>query len=117
MTIKKHSGIRPNSHEQQRRIMMQARYEGERKEDAETMECHVVEGEVEKETEEDECQQGGEEVLIKVVKDPGLPTEAERERHNMTHNPFRSWCPICVEPRGKEDPHHRKKGKTNPEDD
>ena len=40
-----------------------------------------------------------------MIKDPGMPTETERERHNMTHNPYRSWCPICVEARGKEDPH------------
>jgi hypothetical protein len=29
----------------------------------------------------------------KVLRDPGAPTEAEVERHNVTHQPFRSWCP------------------------
>ena len=52
-----------------------------------------------------------EEVLVKVIKDPGLPTEEEKERHDMTHNPYRSWCPVCVEARGKEDPHRRNKNK------
>ena len=51
-----------------------------------------------------------EEVRIKTVRDPGSPTPAEKERHDMTHNPYRSWCPVCVEARGKEDPHYRNKG-------
>ena len=29
----------------------------------------------------------------------------------MTHNPYRSWCPICVEAKGKEDPHRQKRNK------
>ena len=31
---------------------------------------------------------------------PDPPTEAERELHNLTHMPFRAWCPICVKARG-----------------
>ena len=27
---------------------------------------------------------------------PTPPTVAERELHNLTHMPFRAWCPICV---------------------
>ena len=42
---------------------------------------------------------------VKVVRDPGCPTAEELERHNMTHMPYRAWCPICVEAKGKEDPH------------
>ena len=61
------------------------------------------------EDEAEECKPSNEEVLINVVKDPGLPTSQERERHNMTHNPYRSWSPVCVEARGKEDPHKKKK--------
>ena len=67
------------------------------------------------EDEAEECKPSNEEVLINVVKDPGLPTSQERERHNMTHNPYRSWCPVCVEARGKEDPHKKKKNR-RPED-
>ena len=42
---------------------------------------------------------------IRVAKDPRMPTEAEVEEHNATHLPHRSWCPVCIKARGKEDPH------------
>ena len=34
-----------------------------------------------------------------------MPNE-ERERHYKTHFSFRPWCPVCVEAKGIEDPHH-----------
>ena len=82
----------------------------------------VVSQEEERDKKEGEEEESGEgdgiegqvcqdEVKVKVIKDPGLPTPEERERHNMTHNPYRSWCPICVEARGKEDPHRKTKKK------
>jgi len=39
--------------------------------------------------------------------DPCLPTRAEREEHEMTHLPFRSWCAHCVKGRGVERAHYR----------
>ena len=33
------------------------------------------------------------------------------ERHNATHLPYRNWCPICVQARGREDDHKRNKEK------
>ena len=39
--------------------------------------------------------------------DPRLPTEAEVDEHDLTHIPYRNWCPICVRCRGK-DLDHRK---------
>jgi hypothetical protein len=36
---------------------------------------------------------------------PKGPTDAERRRHVLTHQPYRSWCDACVEGRGKESPH------------
>ena len=36
-------------------------------------------------------------------REPKEPTEAEREEHEMTHIPFRSWCRHCVRGRGKEE--------------
>ena len=27
--------------------------------------------------------------------------------HNLSHIPFRSWCPFCVKGRGESDPHKR----------
>ena len=68
--------------------------------------------EEEEEDKEDEylCTVCNEEPKIKVVRDPGSPTPEEREKHDMTHSPYRSWCPICVEAKGKEDPHLREHG-------
>ena len=38
----------------------------------------------------------------------GAPTLKEREEHNLTHLPYRSWCPACVAGRGR-GPLHRKR--------
>ena len=46
---------------------------------------------------------------VKIARDPGAPTEQEVEEHNATHLPHRSWCPVCVKARSKEDPHDKKK--------
>ena len=40
-------------------------------------------------------------------RDPGQPTPAEKEEHEKTHIPFRSWCRHCVRGGGKELPHNR----------
>ena len=42
---------------------------------------------------------------VKVARDPGMPTAEEVEEHSATHLPHRSWCPVCVKARGKEDAH------------
>lgn len=44
---------------------------------------------------------------IRVAKDPGAPTEQEVQEHYATHLPYRSWCPVCVKARGKEEPHKK----------
>ena len=49
----------------------------------------------------DEQGQERERVEVKVRKDPGEPTKEEINRHNVTHLPYRSWCPICVKAKGK----------------
>ena len=41
------------------------------------------------------------------IGDPRLPTRREVENHNITHVPYRNWCPHCVRGRGK-DLDHRK---------
>ena len=46
---------------------------------------------------------------IVVVKDPAGPTPEEKALHDLLHLPHRSWCPICVKARGKEDGHFKKK--------
>jgi hypothetical protein len=42
--------------------------------------------------------------------DPRLPTKAEVAEHQLTHLPFRNWCPHCVKGRGKERDHRKQEG-------
>ena len=44
---------------------------------------------------------------VKDVVDPRRPTEREVEEHNRHHLPYRNWCRICVQGKGK-DTDHRK---------
>ncbi len=36
--------------------------------------------------------------------DPAAPTEDEREEHELSHLPLRSWCRHCVAGKGREAP-------------
>lgn len=51
-----------------------------------------------------------EDAPIKIARDPGGPTSQEREDHNATHVPYRSWCPVRVKAKGKEEAHRTCKG-------
>jgi len=44
---------------------------------------------------------------VKIMKDPGAPTQSEYEKHCITHYPFMPWCPSCVSGQAK-DKCHRK---------
>ena len=44
---------------------------------------------------------------MRKMHDPKLPTKAEKEAHEMTHLPFRSWCRHCVRGRGLEEAHRK----------
>ena len=46
----------------------------------------------------------------RAARDPGQPTRAQREEHNLTHFPFRSWCRACVLGRAKDAPSNKVKG-------
>ena len=46
----------------------------------------------------------------KSLRSPIRPPVSEVEKHNLTHLPYRHWCQVCVESKGKEDPHPRGKG-------
>ena len=35
------------------------------------------------------------------------PSVEEVNMHNLTHIPFRSWCPFCVAGKAKDNPHNR----------
>jgi hypothetical protein len=54
---------------------------------------------------DDEVQKG----IRKTAKlgEPREPTAEERNEHEMTHLPYRSWCRHCVRGRGKEAAHRR----------
>ena len=43
----------------------------------------------------------------KVMRDPGAPTQAEVDQHNITHLPFRPWCSSCVSGQARDKPHRR----------
>ena len=50
----------------------------------------------------------------RVCVSPNTPSKREREEHEVTHLPFRSWCPHCVRGRGQASPHvHGKEKEEN----
>ena len=42
------------------------------------------------------------------MKGPQKFNRQEREEHELTHIPYRSWCDVCVRARGRKGPHFRK---------
>ena len=38
----------------------------------------------------------------KVLRDPGMPSKRDREEHEATHLPYRSWCEHCVRGSGRD---------------
>ena len=42
---------------------------------------------------------------VRKIIDPKLPSKEEVEHHNLTHLPYRNWCPICVKAKGKDMDH------------
>ena len=55
---------------------------------------------------------GNASIVAQGMPEPRQPTKAEVPRHNLTHLPYRSWCPECVKGRAKADP-HKDKNKAN----
>ena len=39
--------------------------------------------------------------------DPRLPSQKEVDEHNLSHLPYRNWCPCCVAGKGKVAPHFK----------
>ncbi len=39
--------------------------------------------------------------------DPRRPMKQEVDDHELTHVPYRNWCPICVRAKGKELDHRK----------
>ena len=48
-----------------------------------------------------ECEPCGEGVSARIAKLESLPSKEEVETHNASHVPYRSWCPHCVNGKGK----------------
>ena len=44
-------------------------------------------------------------VRVKVIPSPSAPSRQELLEHNITHMPFRSWCPHCVAGKAKANKH------------
>ena len=42
--------------------------------------------------------------VAKGLKVPGEPSASERAQHELTHLPFRDWCPHCVKSKGRHGP-------------
>ncbi len=59
--------------------------------------------------EEDEGNEASEEVkkTSRKMNDPNMPSMEEYEHHQLTHMPYRTWCPICSKGRGKKMQHRR----------
>ena len=51
-------------------------------------------------------EESGRRSMIK-MNDPKMPSKLEKEEHEKTHLPYRSWCRHCVRGRGKELPHKK----------
>ena len=49
-------------------------------------------------------------VIPKELPSPTLPSKAVVEHHNLTHIPYKSWCPICVAARRKNNAHRSNQG-------
>ena len=60
--------------------------------------------------EKDEDEDEGEEGRVAVgLPSPVRVSKKEREEHNLTHIPYRSWCKICVRMRGMNKQHRKAK--------
>ena len=95
MTIEQPCRVRPMH-------PMSAQTEGRQPGGADGGEEHDIEGELE----DIRCGQY-EKPPVRVARNPQDPTDKEVDEHNVTHLPHRSWCPVCVKARGKEEPHRK----------
>ena len=69
--------------------------------------CPLVEDEMDEEDMDDKEEQSEESRAVRVgQKKKMTPTLAEREEHERTHIPYRSWCKHCVAARAS-NPAHR----------
>ena len=67
-----------------------------------------AETELKQKGEEKESNKEEIEKKIKVIVDPGQPTQEEIDIHEVTHCPFKRWCAQCVRGQAGEDPAQEK---------
>ena len=58
--------------------------------------------------------EGEEQVDVRVLEKPMMPSKAERDKHDSTHATYRTWCAHCVRGRGQSSHHSRWARKNNP---
>ena len=63
--------------------------------------------------EDDECGACGEGMGAKMQKVNELPSSEEVEVHNLSHVPYRSWCPHCVKGKGVASKHVKQDSSKN----
>ena len=51
------------------------------------------------------CSPCGNYRIPKTLNSPLMPSAEDVDNHYVTHFPYRNWCPVCVESKGKEDGH------------
>ena len=55
------------------------------------------------------CEAEGEEGgTVRMARSPQRVSDRGRMEHELTHTPFRSWCPFCVQPGGRHQGHYAK---------
>ena len=69
-----------------------------------------VEGEMEDKQQQEEVSKQDEDEARKpkMRRSPEEPTRQEREEHELTHLPFRSWCPCCIAGKARQWAHKRR---------
>ena len=84
--------------------------EVEDEEDGKSMEAEAEDEEKEKSykgIEAERLEKEGDKREIRKLIDPRKPTVEEIDEHELTHVPYRNWCPICVMAKGKELDHRK----------
>ena len=118
---RKSEGLSQNGKEEEEQEEVEKSGEGEGEEDKEEASQRCKEGQEVQSQEEIQCQLCGEEEgeqareAVKARTPTKVSTE-EREKHELTHTPFRSWCKFCVMGRGKNQG-HRKVDRENGEEE
>ena len=65
-------------------------------------------GSADEDEREGDKEEGGEARASVGKRSPKDPTRKQREDHERTHMPYRSWCEDCVKARARNAPHHKR---------